>query len=159
MIGNKGIARFKPGIGLCSANASPGALTSGLCAELFRCRLLYNAALLIILIKGAALPSIIGTSSADNSISRLSMPSPQSADIRCSTVATCAEPSAILVDRVVSATYSARAGILLCAALRSERKKAIPVFASAGQGHADFFARMNAYANRVNRPLSYAVSA
>jgi hypothetical protein len=38
--------------------------------------------------KGPALPSMIGTSLADSSTVALSMPSPASADIRCSTVAT-----------------------------------------------------------------------
>jgi hypothetical protein len=60
---------------------------------------------------GPALPSMIGTSGADSSTKALSMPSPASADSRCSTVDTVAPPAASVVPSVVSVTLVARAGM------------------------------------------------
>ena len=54
--------------------------------------------------KGAALPSIIGTSGLVNSTYTLSIPKPANADIKCSTVETLTSPSFNAVDKRVSPT-------------------------------------------------------
>ncbi len=61
--------------------------------------------------KGAAEPSMIGTSGPSSSISTLSTPAPARAAIRCSIVPTRADPSPIVVQRLVSTTRSWVAGI------------------------------------------------
>jgi len=82
-------------------------------------------------------PSRIGISAASMSMFRLSMPSPASADIRCSTVATriCCWPwcIAVSVDAIrVSLTASALAGMARGGS-RSIRQNTIPLSAGAGR--------------------------
>src|SRR5687768_17261199 len=75
---------------------------------------------------------MIGTSSADTSIYALSIPSPKSADMRCSTVDTRAPLHSITVAMVVLLTLVARAGIA-GAPGRSERQNTMPVSMAAGR--------------------------
>src|SRR5690625_167262 len=82
--------------------------------------------------KGPALPSMMGTSAALSSTQALSMPSPAMADSRCSTVETRTSPRTKVVDRVVSPTFSARAGISTIGS-RSTRRNTMPVFTGAGR--------------------------
>ena len=77
-------------------------------------------------------PSMIGTSGADSSTSRLSIPSPARADIRCSTVWTLAPSRASPVHRVVSHTNSPEAGISTTGS-RSTRRNTMPVSGAAGR--------------------------
>ena len=81
--------------------------------------------------KGPALPSMIGTSPAVSSMNALSMPSPASADRRCSTVETPAPFAVSVVPSVVSLTFVARAGTSTGGS-RSVRRKTMPVFGGAG---------------------------
>ena len=74
---------------------------------------------------------MIGTSGESISIKALSIPSPQSADKRCSTVVTWNSPRPRLVERSVSSTWSARAGMSRIG-LRSVRRKTMPVSTGAG---------------------------
>src|SRR5688572_12166441 len=75
---------------------------------------------------------MIGTSSADTSIYALSMPSPKSADMRCSTVDTRAPLRSITVAMVVLLTFVARAGIAGLPG-RSVRQNTMPVSMAAGR--------------------------
>ncbi len=81
--------------------------------------------------KGEEDPSIIGTSAADRSTKRLSIPKPWSADMRCSTVWTLTPSCSKHDDNLVSDT---RYGSTLISfgGLRSTRLKTIPVFGAAG---------------------------
>ena len=79
-----------------------------------------------------ALPSMIGTSSAETSTNALSMPSPKKADIRCSTVETRAPSCSSTVAMTVLLTLSARAGMAGLPG-RSERQKTMPVSMGAGR--------------------------
>ena len=87
--------------------------------------------------KGAALPSMIGTSGPVMSITALSMAQPRRAAIRCSTVLTVA-PSSLptVVDIRVSTTRSQVAGITEPPAM-SVRRNTIPLPASPGRSVID----------------------
>jgi hypothetical protein len=81
---------------------------------------------------GPALPSMIGISGPATSMWTLSIPSPASADIMCSTVEIAA-PSCLSVDeRRVSPTCSASAGIAIGRS-RSTRWKTMPALGAAGR--------------------------
>jgi hypothetical protein len=82
--------------------------------------------------KVPALPSMIGTSSADTSTKALSMPSPANAAMRCSTVETRVPSFSITVAMTVLDTYSARAGTPGLPG-RSLRQKTMPVSMGAGR--------------------------
>ena len=71
---------------------------------------------------------MIGTSAALTSTMALSMPRPAKADIRCSTVETCALALTSVVPSVVSPTFSARAG-MSDGLGRSVRRNTMPVSA------------------------------
>ena len=79
-----------------------------------------------------ALPSMIGTSSAETSTNALSIPSPAKADMRCSTVDTRAPFFSITVAITVLVTLSAWAGIAGLPG-RSERQKTMPLSIGAGR--------------------------
>jgi hypothetical protein len=107
---------------------------------------------------GPALPSMIGTSAAPSSTMALSMPSPASADIRCSTVATRTPSLISVVPSMVSPTCMPsparpRGGS------RSVRRNTMPVLTGAGpQGHEDLLARVQAHARRADGVLQSSLS-
>ena len=76
-------------------------------------------------------PSMMGVSCASMSISALSTPEVQSADMMCSMVQTRWPPASMVVPREVSTTLSQLAGIMGCPS-RSVRRNAMPYPASAG---------------------------
>ncbi len=79
-----------------------------------------------------ALPSMIGTSSADTSTNALSMPRPANADMRCSTVETRTPSFSITVAISVLLTLSACAGMAGLPAM-SERQNTMPLSTGAGR--------------------------
>ena len=81
---------------------------------------------------GAALPSMIGSSGPATSMCMLSMPRPAHADSTCSTVEIDTPSCFSDVERRVSPTWSASAGIDTDCA-RSTRWKTIPVSGAAGR--------------------------
>ena len=83
---------------------------------------------------GPALPSMIGTSSAERSTYALSIPKPANADIKCSTVATFAPDCgfSIRVDIRVSFTFRACARTIGLPG-KSVRQNTMPVSGAAGR--------------------------
>ena len=81
---------------------------------------------------GAALPSMIGNSTAFTSTSALSTPKPANVAIRCSTVETLTRPLPRLVASWVSMTFSGQA-LTRASQPRSERTNTMPASAGAGR--------------------------
>ena len=88
--------------------------------------------------QGEDAPSIIGTSGEVRSINALSIPSPHSADIRCSTVCTLTPSFSRQDDNLVSTTEKGFASIETMG-FKSTRLKTIPVLGAAGRNVSETF--------------------